>query len=509
LEAGTVPEKAIISHRGEKYEIGRGKRFYGIWAVGAPYEAPVDRWPETRDGWGQAWMRFTAIEVPGTITAVRPERTGLQAVLNFGRVGPKADPADPANLPADPAAADGAAAARRRGAAALLAGEGLLVLGVVLGLAGLFPQYAGGQSLLSQSDQVVPHLCYVIAWAASAGLIALSVSRPRTARLGALFALGLSAVTFGLFLSDLGEVTSDGVPLGSGLVVSLLGWLACTVGAAFALVASCRDADPERAGLTDAGLTGAGLTGPVGAGAAEPGWPARPTRAHAGPLALLVLAGIGTAAAFAPSWDSYTVTQASTGTTQTYLEGNAFSNPGVMIAGSVAVMVAVIAVAALAALWRPARQGALLLAGAIVPLAAQAISALIQVRQPAYGLFGLTQAQAKAEGVTIAAGVTPIFWVYCVFVIALVVSCAWLMTTPGQPAIPAVPMSPWMPSAGAEAGPRPNGPADEDLSAAAHGQAGEDLSAAAHGQAADGDGPDRDAARNDGGAGDGEHSAYA
>jgi hypothetical protein len=480
LEAGTVPEKAVISHRGEKYEIGRGKRFYGIWAVGAPYDAPVDRWPETRDGWGQAWVRFAAIEVPGTITTVPPERTGLRSVLSFGRGGRKSDPA--------PADGESAGPAGRRGATALLAGEGLLVLGVVLGLAGLFPDYAGGQSLLSQGDQVVPHLCYVIAWAVSAGMIALSVSRPRAARLGALFALGLSAVTLGLFLSDVGEVTSDGVPLGSGLVVSLLGWFACTVGAAFALVASSRDKDPARAGLT-----GPGLTGPV---SAEPGWPARPTRAHAGPLALLVLASIGTAAAFAPSWDSYTVTQASTGVTNTYLEGNAFSNPGVMIAGSVAVMVAVIAVAALAALWRPARQGALLLAGAIVPLVAQAISALIQVSQPAYGLFGLTQAQASAEGVTITAGVTPIFWVYCVFVIALVVSCAWLLTTPGQPAVPAVPMSPWMPPAGAQAD-LPNGPA------------GEELSDAAHGQAADSDAADRDVARNDGGAGDGEHSAYA
>jgi len=60
-----LPEKAIISHRGEKYEIGRGKRFYGIWVVGAPYEAPVDRWPETRDGWEQAWTRFATVEVPG------------------------------------------------------------------------------------------------------------------------------------------------------------------------------------------------------------------------------------------------------------------------------------------------------------------------------------------------------------------------------------------------------------------------------------------------------------
>ena len=64
---------------------------------------------------------------------------------------------------------------------ALLAGEGLLVLGVVLGLAGLFPAYEGSQSLLSQWDQVVPHLCYVIGWVLTAALVALSVARPSNA----------------------------------------------------------------------------------------------------------------------------------------------------------------------------------------------------------------------------------------------------------------------------------------------------------------------------------------
>ena len=496
-----MPEKAVISHRGEKYEIGRGKRFYGIWAVGAPYDAPVDRWPETRDGWGQAWMRFSAIEVPGTITDVKSSRSGLRSALSARR-GAAADGSTPAT--AGPAPDD---TARKRSGSALLVGEGLLVLGVVLGLAGLFPQYAGGQSLLSQSDQVVPHLFYVIAWAASAGLIALSVSRPRTARLGALFALGLSAVTFGLFLSDVGEVTS-GAKLGSGLVVSLLGWLACTVGAAFALVASGRDTDP--APLTGPVMAGPGygaVPAPVKAG---PGWPVRPTRGHAGPLALLVLAGIGTAAAFAPSWDSYTVTQASTGTTQTYLEGNAFSNPAVMIAGSVAVMVAVVALAALAALWRPAKQGAWLLAGAIVPLAAQAVSALIQIGQSPYSLFGLTEAQAKTEGVTITGSVTPIFWVYVVFVIALIVSFAWLLTAPGQPAVPAVPWSPWMPPATADGGPPPSGPATadepddeaDDEPSHPYDQAAVDDHAIDQNQ-------DQNAAQGDGGAGDGEHSAYA
>ena len=442
-----MPEKAIISHRGEKYEIGRGKRFYGIWVVGAPYEAPVDRWPETRDGWEQAWSRFATVEVPGTIAPVRSQRSGLGAMLKSRR----------AAAAAGDGAADGTAAdqapAGRRGGSALLVGEGLLVLGVVLGLAGLFPAYAGGQSLLSQGDQVVPHLCYVIAWAIAAGPIALSVSRPRAARLGALFALGLSAVTLGLFVSDIGEVVSGGASLGTGLIVSLLGWAACTAGAAIALLASCRDKDAAGAGQASA--FGQASTAPAGCG-----WPAKPTRGHLGSLALLVLAGIGTAAAFAPSWDSYTVAQAAEGTVKTITEGDAFSNPGLVIAGNVLVMAAVVVVAVLAALWRPARQGALLLAGAVIPLAAQAVSALIQVSEPPYSFFGLTQAQAAQDGVSISSGVTPIFWVYCVFVISLIISCAWLLTAPGHPATSP---SPWGPSPLGDAGWAAHAPAAETV----------------------------------------------
>jgi hypothetical protein len=446
-----VPEKAIISHRGEKYEIGRGKRFYGIWVVGAPYDAPVDRWPETRDGWEQAWTRFATVEVPGTIAAVPTQRGGLATMLKSRKATAEAG-ADAADGSAGSVtAASAVAAAARRGGTALLVGEGLLVLGVVLGLAGLFPDYAGGQSLLSQGDQVVPHLAYVIAWAISAGPIALSVSRPRAARLGALFALGLSAVTLGLFVSDIGEVVSGGASLGTGLIVSLLGWAACTAGAAIALVASCRDTDPAKPGPA----------GQTGSARADCGWPAKPSRSHLGPLALLVLAGIGTAAAFAAAWDSYTVAQAALGTVKTIQEGNAFSNPGLVIAGNVTVMVAVVVVAVLAALWRPARQGALLLAGAIIPLAAQAVSALIQINQPPYSFFGLTQAQAAQDGVTISSGVTPIFWVYCVFVISLLISCAWLLTAPGRPNLP---VSPWGPSPLGDAGWAPAAPAAETVS---------------------------------------------
>jgi hypothetical protein len=467
MEAGTVPEKAVISHRGEKYEIGRGKRFYGIWVVGAPYEAPVDRWPENRDGWQQAWARYATIEVPGTIAPVTRERKGLPLRLGRGKAG------DVGALVDLEGGGPGPAVPRSRRGVAVLVGEALLVLGVVLGLAGLFPAYEGSQSLLSQSNQVVPHLLYVIGWALTAALVALSVARPsNAARLGALFGLGLSAVTFGLFLADLGEVTSGGVSLGSGLVVSLLGWLACTAGAALALAANA---------------------GPSGL----PSRPVRPGPGHAGPQALLVLAAIGTAAAFAPSWDRYVLTFAAEGTSQAITAGNAFDNPGVVIAGNVLVMAALVAVAILAALWRPPRQGALLLAGAIVPLVGDAVSALIQAGQPATpAMFGISSAQASAAGLTISTGLTGIFWVYLVFVISLLVSCAWLFTEPGHQVMPGIPTSPWTPAGGDQpardaAGPVVSEDADSDAS-------GAPVSAEV---ADDDDSP--------AGTGDGEQSAYA
>jgi hypothetical protein len=175
----------------------------------------------------------------------------------------------------------------------------------------------------------------------------------------------------------------------------------------------------------------------------------RPTRAHAGPLALLVLAGIGTAAAFAPSWDSYTLVATASGTSQTITAGNAFDNPAAVIVGNVLVMVAVIAVAVVAALWRPARQGGLLVAGAIVALAAEAVSALIQAGQAATpAMFGISSAQASALGLTISTGLTASFWVFLVFVISLLVSCAWLFTEPDHPAMSRFPASPWLPSGG-------------------------------------------------------------
>jgi hypothetical protein len=474
-----VPDKVSISHQGAKYEIGRGKRFYGIWVAGAPESDPIDRWPETREGWEQAWGRFVAIEKPETIAPVQAPSAGLKL--------PRM------TVPA-------ALRPRGRGPAWIAAGAGLLGLGVLLGVIGLFPSYVGTHSLAEQTAQLVPHLLYLLTWAVSAVLVAGGLrARSGGARIGALLGVGVSAVTFGLFFADLGQVIASG-GLGAGLVLSLLGWLACAAGSVVALIA------PSRATAVP-GSAGPGDPSTLPARGAR-GGPSRPRATDAGPVALLLLAAIGTVAAFVPSWDTYTLTQASTGTSQTVTAGNAFASPAPVIAGNVAVIVAVVVVALLAALWRPARQGAALLAGAILPLAAQAISALIQAGEPATpAMFGISQSQAA--GLTISSGLTPIFWVYCVFVISLLISCAWMLTAPQYHAMPAAPLHPapgHVPPAQSAA---PGGAADSGAGAADSGAEARDNGAGARDSGArTGDNKAGDAGDSNGGE-DHEESTYA
>ena len=273
----------------------------------------------------------------------------------------------------------------------------------MLGIVGLFTNYLGG-SIASKPDELVPHAIYLAAWTASALLIATGPARQR---IGALLGLGTSVVTFGLLAADLATALSAHSPAG-GMWPTLLGWLLATAGAA------------------------------AGYHRAAAGAPAKLRARETGPLLMLLLAGLGTAAAFAPSWDKFTIT-ASNGASRTITAGNAFANPGLVIAGDVLVMAALVAVVVVAALWRPARLGAALLAGATIPMAAQAISALVQLGEasPAQQV-GLSPSQASAAGLTVTAGPTPVFWVYCIFVGALIACCAWLLLAPAQdPARPA------------------------------------------------------------------------
>ncbi len=450
-------DKVTITYRGATYEIGRGRDFYAIWAVGGSRSQPLQWWPETPEGWSAAWARFTEIEVASTIVAVgrrtppvdrssarpgrtlprsaearlrRPKARSRQAEARFrsaeapaprcltsvrpllARAAPRSRrasaPFGQASTPFGASPARLASLSTRAVAAA-----SLLAAGVILGIVAFFPTYLGGASLAQQPAEVVPHAIYLAVWTASAVLILLGGVR---LRLGALLGVGMSAVTFGLFFADAGTAIAGGAHVGgAGLWLALAGWLACAAGSVLAFL------------IRPAGTRGTQY---------QPGRPARllplgrPRGAELGPVVMVVLAGLGVAAAFAPAWDSYLLRTAA-GQSQSFTEGNAFANPGLVIAGNVAVMVALAAVVIVAALWRPVRHGAVLLAGAAIPMAAQAISALVQVggtTSPTQ--FGLTPAQATQLGLTIDSGLTPAFWIYCGFLVALVASGAWMLFAP-------------------------------------------------------------------------------
>jgi hypothetical protein len=421
-------DSRTIWYRGEQYLLGRSATGYAMWTVHARPSRPAEEWPATPQGWSAAWSRFTALERPG-------------AVVHLAAPGaPRAG--RPFGAAAGNAAGNAAGAARGRAALACLAA------GLALGVASLFPAYLSGSSLASHAYLLVPHVAYLAAWAASALLIA--AGGPRRAA-GVLAGLGVSIVTFGFFLSDIGSAVSGGSQaLGPGLILGVLGWLGCTAGCAAAfrprpgdLPRTLRGLDARTAGL-------AAVTG---------------------------LAALGAAIAFAPSWDRYTLRTAA-GVAQSVTAGNSFANPAPVMAGDVAVMVALVVVAVAAAAWRPARLGAALLAGAIIPMAATAVSAVIQIGEPLRSTaFGIPPAQATQAGLTISAGLTAAFWVYCAFLLALALAGAGLLLAPGRPrrpgwyaAGPGGSPGPWRagtpgagpwapPGAGWPAGPGPGGPA--------------------------------------------------
>jgi hypothetical protein len=436
-----VRENVIISYRGANYELGQWPYGYGIWGAATPQPQPLEGWPATPEGWSAAWYRFAAMEAPGTIVPVsQPSaapsepffgpQTGLAAddQVTFGKPELSEEvngqPADSQPGPGQvaysqapfgqapygraaygqvsygqptsgltafgrPAAAPTVIAPRRGQLAAAL-----LAVGVVVGIIGLFPAYLGGSSLASPASSLVPHLIYFAAWILSAALIFRGGTKLRT---GALIGLGTSAVTFGLFFADAGTAMADGAHLaGPGLWLGLVGWLACAAGPVLAF------------------------------GRWPADWPRRVRGREAAVAVTLMVAALGTAIAFAPSWDTYTLST-SAGVTQSLTAGNAFANPAPIIVGDVAVMLALFGVAIIAALWRPARLGWALAAGAAIPMVAQAVSAIVLVgEKTSPAQFGISPSAAAQAGLKISAGLTGVFWAYCAFLAVLLIGCAWL-----------------------------------------------------------------------------------
>jgi hypothetical protein len=480
MRGHTVRENVIIAYRGVNYELGQWPHGYGIWAVSSEESLPTEWWDPTPDGWSAAWYRFTALEQPGSISQVGqpaagqagpasgPGATALPAVAEAGVAQPTVAPptvtqptvaaptvapsaavqppsaATPGQYAAQPhtgqpyagqsyagqpyagqpyagqahagQAHAGApwAAGHSPGAGRPPASEtapeaplspltariaaGLLGLGVIIGVVGLFPTYLTGASLASDSSDLWLHLIYLAGWAVSAVLI---FRGGRSQRAGALIATGASVVTFGFFLADAGYPISGGAKeMGAGLILSVIGWLACAIGSAVAF------------------------------GRWPAGWPRRPTAAEAGVVFTLIAAAIGVAITFAPSWDKYTIPTA-TGVSLSETVGNAFSNPGAVIAGDVLVMIGLVAVVVAAAFWRPARTGWALVAGALIPVAAQVVSALVQISQvTTAGQLGLSPAEAAQLGISTSehaqSSLTLSFWLYCLFALILFSACVWV-----------------------------------------------------------------------------------
>ena len=403
-----MPANETVLYRGARFELGRGPGFYGIWPAGAPRPPSIEWWPETPEGWQGAWSRFTELETPAAFAAVSSP-AAFAAVSSPAAFAAVSSPATMASIgPPVPRARAVVAAA-------------LLAVGVGCGIAGLFPGYLGGASLAQQPAQLVTHAIFLAVWSASALLI---LRGGALVRVGALLGLGTSIVTFGLFFADAGTAIAGGAHvMGAGLVLGLIGWLACAAGSATA-VRFRRSELLDRRGGRDRGRV---VT-----------------------LGLATAAALGTAATFAPSWDSYTLRTAG-GAAQSLTAGNAFANPAPVIAGNVAVMVALVVVVAAVAWWRPVRLGAVLLAGALIPMAAEAVSALVQLGEaPSPVQFGISRAQAAQAGLTISSGLTPVFWIYCAFVLALAATCAWMLFWPRRaaPAADRAPVGPLSPSLG-------------------------------------------------------------
>ena len=83
MGAGPGVDPVQLSHSGERFLLGWGEGFFGIWDRTRP-GPPVERFPRTDDGWSQAWLRYRSLEpnavevgaAGGTAGGVPPPATG-------------------------------------------------------------------------------------------------------------------------------------------------------------------------------------------------------------------------------------------------------------------------------------------------------------------------------------------------------------------------------------------------------------------------------------------------
>ncbi len=388
--AGTATE----IDRGERYRLLRDDDAYVVVDLRVAGTAPVERFPLDRTGWHLARRRCNELAA-----APAPSAGGA--------------PGFPATaVPTAPWVSSthaGAPSTTTRLDAKVAVAGALLLGAVALGSAALFPAYLGGTSLADQGFQLVIHVSALMGWALAAVLV-LGTSTLR--RAGAAFGLALSALGGALLLVDLAvSVSGGGNPGGPGLYLALVAGLLALLGSAVAYRA-CPDPRPRSR------VPSATRTVLMAAGA---------------------VATIGTIVTFVPSWDRYVLYSGATGRiVQTVTAGNAFDNPGLVVAANVLVLVVFALAVAFALSRRRVSLGVAALSGALVPLVAQLVSAVVQnLTPPAAARFGIGPAEALAARLQVSAGFTQWFYGYCGFVALLIAVGALSAIEPDEHASPA------------------------------------------------------------------------
>jgi hypothetical protein len=246
----------------------------------------------------------------------------------------------------------------------------LLAASVVLHVVAMLPKYfvegTDHQSLFSQPDQAALYLLLAAAWALALGI---GLTGPTRIPLCAGLAVGLAATEFGFRISDIGSVVRYGSSTaGAGIWLMTAAWAVGAAGAVAAIAATRRNRSNRGSAANRASV---GWTLLVG-------------------LLALVVAG-----AFLPPWDHYTGVSGATGRAVSFNLGNAFSGPWEIIVGNLLVAAALLSVPLGASRRHDRGVAAAAITGALLVLACEFVSAVVQVDHASPAVAGLTPAQAS------------------------------------------------------------------------------------------------------------------
>lgn len=91
-----IEDEALqFTHSGQRYLLGYGTDFFGIWDRSAP-GPPVTRFPRTDDGWRAAWLQFVGTEPNSAAVGIsgEPGATGAPggATLAYGAARARPQP---------------------------------------------------------------------------------------------------------------------------------------------------------------------------------------------------------------------------------------------------------------------------------------------------------------------------------------------------------------------------------------------------------------------------------